>query len=136
MATVTATSSLYHMIVSLQRLFLLFIQQQQQEQQQQQQNIMLQPPPPSRTTTTTRTTAAATKYHAAATTANTSRTTTTTTTTNQQHLGDHTILGTLRLWLSVSMMSFSYFCSNTTSVSFVHSFLMSSFWWFILGGIT
>jgi hypothetical protein len=38
--------------------------------------------------------------------------------TNQQHFGDHTILGTLRLWLSVLMMSLSHFCSNTTSISF------------------
>jgi hypothetical protein len=27
----------------------------------------------------------------------------------RQHLGDHTILGTFRLWLPVSMMSFSHF---------------------------
>jgi hypothetical protein len=47
---------------------------------------------------------------------------------------DHYELRTLRLWLPVPMMSFSYFCSNTTSISFVHSFLLSSFWWFVHGG--
>jgi hypothetical protein len=52
------------------------------------------------------------------------------------NIGDHSKLSTIRLWLPVSMMSFSYFCSNTTSISFVYSFLLSSFWWFVHGGTT
>jgi hypothetical protein len=52
------------------------------------------------------------------------------------NIGDHSNISTIRLWLPVSMMSFSYFCSNTTSISFVRSFLLSSFWWFVHGGTT
>jgi hypothetical protein len=43
------------------------------------------------------------------------------------NMGDHSKLSTFRLWLPVSMIFFTHFCSNTTSISFVHLFLLSSF---------
>jgi hypothetical protein len=52
------------------------------------------------------------------------------------NIGDHSKLSTFRLWLPVSVIFFTFSCSNTTSISFVHSFILSSFRWFIHGGIT
>jgi hypothetical protein len=48
---------------------------------------------------------------------------------------DHSKLSTFRLWLPESMIFFTFFCSNTTSISFVQLFVLSSFRWFIHGGI-
>jgi hypothetical protein len=52
------------------------------------------------------------------------------------NIGDQSTLSPFRLWLPLSRIFFSFFCSNTTSNSFVHSFILLSFGWFIHGGMT
>jgi hypothetical protein len=82
-------------------------------QQQQQKNIMLQQPPPTHQE----------QQQQQQLLLSTFRSWMFLTTT----FGNHSKLSTLGLWLPVSMMFFSYFGSKITSISFVYSFLLSSF---------